>query len=164
MNIDDFNGELVRKNRIKKCEDVHSFINSIRNDRTTATTQLNTRSSRTHLITTLTIVSATQMFQSRVIFADLAGFESLNDADVKTSTFINSSLSSLQSILGSLMEGGERHSYRNSLLTRALQPHLTRETKVFLLVTVKLSMTTLRSDLNALRTVSTLTGKRRRNK
>lgn len=55
IDFDDFRTNAIRKNRIKKCENIHSFINTIRNNRTTAETQLNSRSSRSHLITILSI-------------------------------------------------------------------------------------------------------------
>lgn len=45
IDSDDIRTNAIRRNRIKRAEDVHSFINVIRNDRTTATTRLNSRSS-----------------------------------------------------------------------------------------------------------------------
>lgn len=98
----------------------------------------------------------------QLIFVDLAGFEPMDTMDIKSSTFINGSLSALQSVLMSMVKKDEIFSYRNSSLTKILQKYLTIESKIVLLATVKLSLLSLRSDLNALRPVAALTGVRRK--
>jgi kinesin family protein C2/C3 len=95
--------------------------------RTTKSTDANELSSRSHCIYTLRFSSKSG--QGRIQFVDLAGSERLNKSKVSGETLketlhINKSLSALQDVITALETKSEHIPYRNSVLTRILQPTL----------------------------------------
>lgn len=95
--------------------------------RTTKSTDANELSSRSHCIYTLRFSSKSA--QGRIQFVDLAGSERLNKSKVtgdmlKETLHINKSLSALQDVITALETKSEHIPYRNSVLTRILQPTL----------------------------------------
>ena len=95
--------------------------------RTTKFTECNDRSSRSHAIFTLTFV--TPSFTSKIQFVDLAGSERVGKSNVTGETLkealsINKSLSALQDVISALESKSKHVPYRNSTLTKILQPTL----------------------------------------
>lgn len=160
-NGDDCSMDTLKKIRVKLKEDVYSVIHLLRSNRSSATTELNKFSSRTHLVVQVSI--SKNNWISKIVFVDLAGFEPMNKLDIKSSTFINSTVSALQTMLMSMVKKGERFSCRNSILTRLLTPFLNVDSKIYVLTTIARRLSTLRGDLNSLRTVSSLTGRNKKN-
>ncbi|XWS67821.1 hypothetical protein CRYUN_Cryun04dG0038100 [Craigia yunnanensis] len=102
-------------------------------------TSLNERSSRSHQIIRLTIESSAREFLGKensttlaasVNFVDLAGSERASQAlstgaRLKEGCHINRSLLTLSTVVRKLSKGGQGHiNYRDSKLTRILQPYL----------------------------------------
>lgn len=95
--------------------------------RTTKFTECNERSSRSHAIFTLNI--STSSFTSKIQFVDLAGSERVGKSNVsgetlKEALLINKSLSALQDVISALENKQKHIPYRNSMLTKILQPTL----------------------------------------
>jgi len=113
-------------------------------------TKLNETSSRSHVILTLNVLQrnsySNEMTLSKANFIDLAGSERVSKASNKPdrrfeeTKFINSSLSTLGTIIASLNQKGKtlnsHVAYRNSKLTRVLQNSLDGDGKVFLIATI----------------------------
>ena len=95
--------------------------------RTTKFTDCNEKSSRSHAIFTLTFITAS--FTSKIQFVDLAGSERVGKSGVsgdtlKEALLINKSLSALQDVISALESKSKHVPYRNSMLTKLLQPTL----------------------------------------
>jgi kinesin family protein C2/C3 len=95
--------------------------------RQTKATDSNEMSSRSHCIYTLRF--AYRNMQGKIQFVDLAGSERINKSKVtgealKETLHINKSLSALQDVITALETKSEHIPYRNSVLTRILQPTL----------------------------------------
>ena len=114
-------------------------------------TKLNETSSRSHVILTLNVLQrnsySNEMTLSKANFIDLAGSERVSKASsnkldrrFEETKFINSSLSTLGTVIASLNEKGKslnsHVAYRNSKLTRVLKNSLNGDSKVFLIATV----------------------------
>lgn len=82
----------MKKNSIKQIADIHSFIATIRQNRNTAATILNGKSSRSHMMIKISMSSGTNNDHTHMIFVDLAGFEPIGSNDIKSTKFINSIL------------------------------------------------------------------------
>lgn len=95
--------------------------------RQTKATDSNELSSRSHCIYTLKF--SFKNIQGKIQFVDLAGSERINKSKVsgdalKETLHINKSLSALQDVITALETKSEHIPYRNSVLTRLLQPTL----------------------------------------
>ena len=95
--------------------------------RITKFTECNERSSRSHAIIWLTVNGPAGC--GRVQFVDLAGSERIGKSQVigetlKEALLINKSLSALQDVVSALENRQKHVPYRNSMLTRILQPTL----------------------------------------
>lgn len=69
----DYTMDSMKQRRVKVNEDIHSAIQSLRNNRSSAATELNDHSSRTHLVVQIHVSSS--RMNSKIIYVDLAGFE-----------------------------------------------------------------------------------------
>ena len=121
--------------------------------RTTASTKMNVNSSRSHTIFRMVIQSkAKGKTDSRSVkvsvlnFVDLAGSERLRKsgsvgARAHETTHINLSLMTLGTVISKLADGkkGEFVPYRNSKLTRILQPSLGGNAKTAIIATIALT-------------------------
>lgn len=143
--------ESMRRIQIKKIEDIHTSIATLRMNRMTTLTELNDQSSRSHMMVKIDILSSGGDQFAKLVFMDLAGFEPISNSDTKITTFINSSLAALQGVLTSFVKRDDKISFRNSLLTRLMKPYLHMESKIVLMAAVKMTKSTLRGDLNTLR-------------
>lgn len=117
---------------------MQSLIDQGMRNRTTASTQMNADSSRSHSVFTITIHQKDTVDESKNIFAkvnlvDLAGSErqkstGASGATLKEGANINKSLSALGNVINALVETSKGKSsfvpYRNSKLTRVLQESL----------------------------------------
>jgi len=117
---------------------MESLIEQGMKNRTTASTQMNADSSRSHSVFTITIHQKDVDDESKNIFAkvnlvDLAGSErqkstGASGATLKEGANINKSLSALGNVINALVENSKGKStfvpYRNSKLTRVLQESL----------------------------------------
>ncbi|CAG9321718.1 unnamed protein product [Blepharisma stoltei] len=104
-----------------------SLIDQTLKRRATRQTSSNEFSSRSHLIYTLKIMSGRDT--GIIQFVDLAGSERLIKSSVtgemlKETLLINKSLSALQDVIGALESKQNHVPFRNSILTRILQPTL----------------------------------------
>ena len=102
-------------------------ISSAISKRTTKFTECNEHSSRSHAIFTLTITTGEG--SSKIQFVDLAGSERVGKSKVtgealKEALLINKSLSALQDVISALENKSKHVPYRNSTLTKLLQPTL----------------------------------------
>lgn len=123
------------------------LINAGLNFRYTRATKSNDTSSRSHVVLTVHLLrkEGKNTWFSKANFVDLAGSERMSTSPGKNNAkrleetrFINSSLSTLGTIIANLNEKTEnKHiSYRNSKLTRILKSSLSGNSKVFLIATV----------------------------
>ncbi|OMJ83784.1 hypothetical protein SteCoe_15192 [Stentor coeruleus] len=104
-----------------------NYIEEAISRRTTKFTECNERSSRSHAIYTLNFY--TNDCFSKIQFVDLAGSERVGKSNVsgetlKEALLINKSLSALQDVISALENKQKHVPYRNSMLTRLLQPTL----------------------------------------
>lgn len=121
--------------------------------RRTHSTQYNEHSSRSHAVVRVELVN--DGHASILYLCDLAGSErALQDAERrKEGSFINKSLLTLGTIISLLSQGGLGHlPYRESKLTRLLQPSLSGSALVAVLCTVQLNATASNAEtVNSLR-------------
>lgn len=104
-----------------------SLINKTHRQRSVKYTECNATSSKSHLIYTLKIVKGREI--GMIQFVDLAGseriYKSSSSGDtLKDTLLINKSLSALQDVIGALENKQNHVPFRNSILTRVLQPTL----------------------------------------
>lgn len=159
-----FNIDELFTREIGNTRDVIRFVKFLRDNRTTAHTKLNPNSSRTRMITKARVLSSAGKIMKQILFIDLAGFEPLDLVECGTSSFINSSLLTLQNVLLSLVARSSQIPFRESMLTRILQPYLLSESKIIVLATIGLTHEYIRSDHNVLKFMTRITGKKRKKK
>lgn len=66
----------------------------------------------------ISMSSGTNNDHTHMIFVDLAGFEPIGSNDIKSTKFINSTLSSLSTVLLSMTNSDVVTSFRSSVLTK----------------------------------------------
>ncbi|KAJ1484278.1 P-loop containing nucleoside triphosphate hydrolase protein, partial [Baffinella frigidus] len=125
---------------VKNPKDVTALMNTASENRTVAKTDMNERSSRSHMVFSLRITVwvqglATACFGLRV---DLAGSERLAKSkaegqQLKEAQAINKSLSALSDVFVALSRKSAHIPYRNSKLTHFLQPCLSGEGKALVI-------------------------------
>ncbi|KAJ3395479.1 Kinesin-like protein kif15 [Lobulomyces angularis] len=135
-------------------------------NRRTASTEMNTRSSRSHSILTLTIQTKTSsngitsIKESRVNLVDLAGSERQKSANtdgqrLKEGSHINKSLLTLGTCINALVDvsnGKPRHvHYRDSKLTLLLKDSLGGNSKSTMIATVSSNPLSLSESISTLR-------------
>lgn len=139
-----------------------SFLDLGSNSRTTASTDMNSSSSRSHAIFTVTLIQqlTESVINSKFHFVDLAGSERLKRTNAKgdrakEGISINSGLLALGNVISAL--GDEKRKsktshvpYRNSKLTRLLQDSLGGNSQTLMLACVS------PADSNSNETTSTL--------
>eukprot|EP00543_Licmophora_paradoxa_P000774 CAMPEP_0202454818 /NCGR_PEP_ID=MMETSP1360-20130828/12465_1 /ASSEMBLY_ACC=CAM_ASM_000848 /TAXON_ID=515479 /ORGANISM="Licmophora paradoxa, Strain CCMP2313" /LENGTH=704 /DNA_ID=CAMNT_0049074229 /DNA_START=92 /DNA_END=2203 /DNA_ORIENTATION=+ len=125
-----------------------------------SSTTLNKRSSRSHTVVRFLIESycpsETATFTTSLNFVDLAGYDSIRSTGIsakrgKEGQFINKSLSTLGQVIHNLQ--GKSHShipYRNSKLTRLLQPSLSGSARLVLICTISPFVNKIEESHNSL--------------
>lgn len=141
-------------------EEILDTIKEGTTQRTIASTALNSVSSRSHAVFTLTIIQKL-IDQSEIIsklhLIDLAGSENVAKSEVQGISLseaqtINKSLSSLGNVINALTEKGREHiPYRDSKLTYLLQDSLGGNAKTILIATVSPSMLSYSETINTLK-------------
>ncbi|MDP2435863.1 MAG: hypothetical protein Q8P67_08985 [archaeon] len=119
---------------VRSIDDVDKILQLGHKNRSTASTNLNEHSSRSHLLLRVKIVGQNdltgEITQGKLTLVDLAGSERLSRSGAtgqaaKETAHINQSLSSLGNVISALQQGGDQHvPYRNSRLTYLLQDSL----------------------------------------
>eukprot|EP01063_Lacrimia_lanifica_P031930 TRINITY_DN5372_c0_g1_i7.p1 TRINITY_DN5372_c0_g1~~TRINITY_DN5372_c0_g1_i7.p1 ORF type:complete len:1787 (+),score=855.42 TRINITY_DN5372_c0_g1_i7:91-5451(+) len=168
--------EGLSSHQINDTKGIYQLLRRGDNERSTARTQLNDRSSRSHAIFTLTVTrvqmvqedgSKTVQTRSRVCkvnLVDLAGSERVAQSGVQGGEFveakkINLSLATLGRVIDCLVERSEKQSsknlilppYRESVLTWLLSDSLGGNSKTFMLATISPSPTNFNETLSTLR-------------
>lgn len=128
--------------------------------RTTASTNLNNTSSRSHAVLTITLTQKLQdgsELSSKMHLVDLAGSENVGRSEVTGTTLaetqaINKSLSCLGNVIFALTEKGREHiPYRDSKLTFLLQDSLGGNSKTCIVCTATPSITCYSETVNTLK-------------
>lgn len=130
---------------ISSPEEVYELIEIARNSRAIASTNMNERSSRSHMIFLLTIsqnnIDDMSAKTGKLYLVDLAGSEKIGKTGAEGKVLdeakkINASLTALGKVINSLTDGKSTHiPYRDSKLTRVLQESLGGNSKTTLIVT-----------------------------
>lgn len=120
---------------VDKWEDVASFIERCEKNRKFGTTEFNTKSSRSHTVVQVTYNSNNRVRTLNMI--DLAGSERASRSmdRRKEGSFINRSLLALCTIVNNV-GNGKYLGFRNSKLTRVLQPSLDGRTNLVAICTL----------------------------
>jgi len=141
-------------------QEIISTIETGTLQRTTASTALNSVSSRSHAVLTLTLtqkMSDGSETISKLNLVDLAGSENVDKSEVQgielsEAQTINKSLSCLGNVIYALTEKGRGHiPYRDSKLTYLLQDSLGGNSKTILIATVSPSRNCYSETINTLK-------------
>jgi len=148
---------------VESADDLSKMLDKGLTARTTASTNMNSESSRSHSIFTIVVEMSTkdeatgkEMLRSgKLNLVDLAGSErqkktGAGGATLKEGIKINMSLSALGNVISALSEGGRHIPYRDSKLTRLLQDSLGGNTKTMMIAAIS------PADYNFEETMSTL--------
>lgn len=149
---------------------VHSFGEAAKcyengeNKRKFAVTNMNHNSSRSHVllqigIRTKFLANPNKVYNSVLLMADLAGSESMENAGTsgqaqREGSLINKSLLALTTIITRLKSTQKKSgplSYRDSKLTRVLQPVLTENSNTMVICTVSRDNAYITESMNTLR-------------
>lgn len=137
---------------VKNAEQLNSQISQGDLLRKTSSTQFNLHSSRSHAVVQVNIYCGER--QSTLYLCDLAGSErAVSQMERrKEGAFINKSLLTLGTVISRLSTGGGGHvPFRDSKLTRLLQPSLMGNALVSVLCTIQTNTNTTTETLNTLR-------------
>jgi len=135
------------------------------NNRATATTDMNERSSRSHLIFTLYIRGVNEekkmQIEGTLNLCDLAGSERLDRSGVqgdrlRETQAINKSLSCLSDVFQALAKGASHVPFRNSKLTYLLQDCFAGDGKTMMVVNLSPTVASAQESLCSLRFASTV--------
>jgi kinesin family member 5 len=142
-------------------EEVYKLIEIARNCRSIAATNMNERSSRSHMIFILTISQNNTLDLTaktgKLYLVDLAGSEKISKTGAEGKTLdeakkINASLTTLGKVINALTDGKSTHiPYRDSKLTRVLQESLGGNSKTTLIVTCSPHPNNLPETISTLR-------------
>lgn len=152
---------------VKAIDDIVHALEDGEKNRSTAATKMNSHSSRSHLLLTITVDSLNHLTsvrsQGKLTMVDLAGSERLSKTEATgprlvEAAAINKSLSALGQVFTSLRTGQSHVPYRNSKLTHLLQDSLGGDSKCAVFVNVSPAATNLAETIGTLNfgTVSTL--------
>ncbi|ORY33784.1 P-loop containing nucleoside triphosphate hydrolase protein [Naematelia encephala] len=161
----DWNGEVIVADRLvanlSSATEFKTLYSTAAKRRSTASTRLNSSSSRSHAILTLYIkvkgLSGVQRsISGRITLIDLAGSENNKDAGkeaerIRESSAINTSLTTLGNVVNAINTHAARIPYRDSKLTRMLQDVLSGESVGILLCCLAPGRQFLKDNLNTLR-------------
>ena len=141
-------------------QEMINFFNKGAENRIVASTKMNTISSRSHSIFSVTIYQRNVITESsktgKLYFVDLAGSEKISKAGVEGNTMlkeaqnINKSIMTLGMVINALTKGGKHVPYRDSKLTRVLQESLGGNSLTYLIINCSPNL------LNQTETLSTL--------
>ena len=149
---------LVEKN-INNQEDIVNIINEGVKQRTVNQTSLNTNSSRSHSILSISIKQIlndkSELF-SKLNIIDLAGSENINKSEVQglalsETKSINKSLSCLKNVIIALENKNDHIPYRESKLTRLLQDQIGGNSKLIVISTINPYTESYHETLNTLK-------------
>ena len=125
--------------------EVETFLEMGIKNRSTASTNMNEHSSRSHLIYTIYLSGINLIenisFTSKLHLIDLAGSERLSKSAVagdtqKEAIFINKSLSALGDVIAARKNKNSHIPFRNSTLTYFLQGSLSGDSKTLMILQV----------------------------
>ena len=125
--------------------DIEALTETAESARAKASTSMNARSSRSHLMVVLNIEQTNDrtktVHSSKLVLVDLAGSECVAASGVKginlrEAKYINRSLSALADVLAAIRNHNSHVPFRNSKLTLALSDSLAGESKVLLFVNI----------------------------
>lgn len=153
--------EDLTENYISSMEEVYKLIEIARNCRSIAATNMNERSSRSHMIFILSISQNNTVDLTaktgKLYLVDLAGSEKISKTGAEGKTLdeakkINASLTTLGKVINALTDGKSTHiPYRDSKLTRVLQESLGGNSKTTLIVTCSPHPNNLPETISTLR-------------
>jgi kinesin family protein C1 len=146
---------------VQTASQLHELMVVARNNRATAATVGNERSSRSHAVTRLEIigqhVSKPEVLVGMINLVDLAGSESPKTSIRMDETKnINRSLSELSNVILALVQKNEHVPYRNSKLTHLLMPSLGGNSKTLMFVNVSPFQDCFVESVKSLRFASTV--------
>jgi len=145
---------------IRTINDVSTLMSKASKNRTTASTAMNDRSSRSHSVFTLNITArhpaTNTTLTGSLNLCDLAGSERVSKSGVsgerlKETASINKSLSALGDVFLSLSSKSSHVPFRNSKLTYLLQPCLSGDGKTAMIVNLNPSLASAQESLCTLR-------------
>lgn len=154
-------GQMVAE--VTAAADLLSYIEAATSSRSTASTNTNATSSRSHCIATvmLTTKSDTGRVTSRLNFVDLAGSERIKKAHTTANTggtervregiHINGGLLALGNVIHALCDGKSHVPFRSSKLTRMLQSSLAGNSRTVMIACVSSSDQSMDETLNTLK-------------
>ncbi|XP_067052356.1 kinesin-like protein KIFC3 isoform X2 [Acropora muricata] len=135
----------LTEKEVKTVEDVNEIFATGKTHRTTATTDMNEHSSRSHALLCVTVIGENQTTGQRTTgklnLVDLAGSEKISKSGVEGARMteavnINISLSCLGKVIHSLKNKNSHIPYRDSKLTYLLQESLGGDSKTLMVVQV----------------------------
>lgn len=144
------------------CEaELHSLMQMAKQNRATASTIGNERSSRSHAVTQLRIAGVheakNEMSHGTINLIDLAGSESpKTSVRMEETKKINKSLSELTNVIMALVQKNDHVPYRNSKLTHLLMPSLGGNSKTLMFVNVSPFQDCFVETVKSLRFASTV--------
>jgi len=130
---------------VSNLEDVFQLLAMADTNRSSATTNMNEHSSRSHMMLTVTIISESkltgQISRGKLNLVDLAGSERINKSGatgtaLKEAQNINKSLSALGDVIAARASKQAHVPFRNSTLTFLLQDCLSQDSKTLMIVCV----------------------------
>lgn len=137
--------EGAKEKSVSSADDVRRLIDTGAKDRHSRVTQMNSESSRSHLIVCLRICSTNkqtgQKLQGKMLLIDLAGSERVKRSGVsgdglKEASEINKSLSALGDVIQSITKADKHIPYRNHELTQVLQDSVGGTSKTLMFVNI----------------------------
>lgn len=130
---------------VRSMDDVMKIMKVGERNRTTASTKMNTNSSRSHLLVILNLEGHNRVSgattHSRLTLVDLAGSERISKSEATglrlvEAAAINKSLSALGQVFSAIRDNALHIPYRNSKLTYLLQPCLGGDAKACMFVNI----------------------------
>ena len=147
----------LRERRIGEIDEVEDMFATAKRNRSTACTNLNSHSSRSHMVMCVRLVG--EGGQRRLNLVDLAGSErvgksGVKGAELKEAQCINKSLSALGDVISGLRSKKTHVPYRNSKLTMLLQDSLGGQSKVLMFAHVSPGVESVHESLSTLQFAS----------